>query len=747
MSAGGPSERTLAAAMAHHRAGRLTDAERLYRLVCDTDQKNARAFHLLGVVAHQLSRPDAASYVGRAVMLDPDFAEAHNDRGVILAAGGLFADALSCFQKAVALNPGYNEARNNLGRGLRSLGRLDEAVKQFELVLQSTPDSPVAHFNLASVFELTGRNPDAEKHYRCAISLRPDFVDAHIHLACLLQDSDRLPEALAHAERAVALRPDSAGARNNLGNILRTLGRRDDAIAQYETALRIDPNSFMAHYNCGVALRGETRIAEARAHFARAFALKPDFLQAELALCMAELPALYENDSDIAERRDAYAGRLVRLCADVKGASAPAVLAEAIGSHQPFYLPYQGCNDRELQTLYGSLVCKIMAARYPKPVLPNPPGPQNRIRLGIVGGFFRQHSNWKIPVKGWLKMLDRDRFHVSGYYTSAERDGETDAAATLCDHFVQGPLSLDAWRRTILGDAPHALIFPEIGMDKVSVQLAAQRLAAVQCCSWGHPETSGFPTIDYFISSDLMEPAGAADHYSEQLIRLPNLSIYYEPADVLPVGIDRTQLGLRAAAVVYWCCQSLPKYLPQFDGVFARIAAEVPDCQFTFIEFGGGRGVTEMFRARLERAFEAVGLSAADHCVFLPRLAPDRFVAAIGQCDVVLDSIGWSGCNSILESLVHNVPIITFAGEMMRGRHTAAILDMMDVRETTARTIEEYVSIAGFLGRNVARRIELSTRIAEKKHRVYRDRDCILALEAFLDRAVRNGAHASVTAQ
>jgi predicted O-linked N-acetylglucosamine transferase (SPINDLY family) len=112
-----------------------------------------------------------------------------------------------------------------------------------------------------------------------------------------------------------------------------------------------------------------------------------------------------------------------------------------------------------------------------------------------------------------------------------------------------------------------------------------------------------------------------------------------------------------------------------------------------------------------------------------------------------LDSIGWSGCNSILESLVHNVPIITFAGEMMRGRHTAAILDMMDVRETTARTIEEYVSIAGFLGRNVARRIELSTRIAEKKHRVYRDRDCILALEAFLDRAVRNGAHASVTAQ
>jgi len=307
MNAGGRSEQTLAAAMVHHRAGRLTEAERLYRSVCDSDPNNARALHLLGVLAHQLGRPDAASLVGRAVLLDPDFAEAHNDRGVILAANGLFSDATSCFERAVALNPTYLEARNNLGRGLRSLGRLDEAVTQFELVLKSAPDSPAAHFNLATVLELVGQKMNAEKQYRSAISLRPDFVDAHIHLASLLQALDRLPEALFHAERAVELRPDSAGARNNLGNILRTMGRRGDAITQYETALRIDPKLFMAHYNCGVALRGEARIAEARTHFARAHALKPDFLEAELALCMAELPALYEDESDIAERREAFA--------------------------------------------------------------------------------------------------------------------------------------------------------------------------------------------------------------------------------------------------------------------------------------------------------------------------------------------------------------------------------------------------------------------------------------------------------
>src|ERR1700712_1106661 len=143
MTTGGGSEQTLAAAIAHHRAGRLADAERLYRRVCDSDPQNARAFHLWGVTAHQLGRPNAASLVGRAVSLNPGFAEAHNDMGVILAARGSFVDAITCFERAVALNPGYIEARNNLGRGLRSLGRFDEALLQFEHVLKGAPDSPL----------------------------------------------------------------------------------------------------------------------------------------------------------------------------------------------------------------------------------------------------------------------------------------------------------------------------------------------------------------------------------------------------------------------------------------------------------------------------------------------------------------------------------------------------------------------------------------------------------------------------
>lgn len=731
------SEQMLAAAIAHLRAGRLLDAERITRSVCDSAPNHARAFHLAGVLSHQLKREDAAALLGRAVTIDPQLAEAHNDRGVVLAASGAIAQALSCFERAVEVKPGYAEARNNLGHALRSLGRFDEAAQQFEKVLGAAPDSPLGQFNLAVALELAGELARAEQHLRRAVALRPDFLDAHLRLAAMLQGAGRLAEALAMVERASAIAPGNAGVRNNLGNILRAMDRRPEAIAQYETALRLDPASSAAHYNLGVTLRGETRIEQARQHFAKAVALRPDFLEAELALCIAELPALYSSAAEIEERRQAYARRLAAFKLKLDSVNVTASFVEAIGAHQPFYLPYQGRDDRELQSQFGAAICRAVASRYAAAALPPAPAADEPIRVGIVSGFFRRHSNWKVPVKGWLKKLDRNRFRVFGYYTGVEHDDETEAAAALCERFVQGSRSLDTWRRAILDDAPHILLFPEIGMDKVSAQLAAMRLAVVQCASWGHPVTSGYPTIDYFLSSDLMEPPEADEHYSEKLVRLPNLSIYYEPVGIRPASVRRSELGLRDDAVVYWCAQSLPKYLPQFDEVFARIAMNVQGCQFVFIDFAGGEGVTELFRARLTRAFGAAGLDASRHCVLLPRLAPEQFLAAIGQCDIVLDSIGWSGCNSILESLTHNLPVVAFEGEFMRGRHAAAILDMMDVRDTIARSVDDFVSIASRLGRDDRWRNDIVTKIFNNKNRIYGDRRCIAGLEAFLEQAVR----------
>jgi protein O-GlcNAc transferase len=120
----------------------------------------------------------------------------------------------------------------------------------------------------------------------------------------------------------------------------------------------------------------------------------------------------------------------------------------------------------------------------------------------------------------------------------------------------------------------------------------------------------------------------------------------------------------------------------------------------------------------------------------LPRLDPHRFVAIIGLCDVVLDSIGWSGCNSTLEGLHHDLPIVTMKGSLMRGRHTAAILKRMEVEETVTETADGYVCTTVRPARDPAWRLTIKQKISRNKHRLYRDTACVSALEKFLEGAV-----------
>ncbi|MBV9906780.1 MAG: hypothetical protein JOY52_04360, partial [Hyphomicrobiales bacterium] len=128
---------------------------------------------------------------------------------------------------------------------------------------------------------------------------------------------------------------------------------------------------------------------------------------------------------------------------------------------------------------------------------------------------------------------------------------------------------------------------------------------------------------------------------------------------------------------------------------------------------------------------------ASDHCLFIESLTTDRYVGAMGNCDIFLDSIGWSGFNSTMESLVHNLPVVTFRGRFMRGRHSTAVMDRIGVTETIADSIDEYVGIATRLARDPEERRRISLKIDRNKDRVYRDRDCIARLEDFITDAVQ----------
>jgi len=199
-------------------------------------------------------------------------------------------------------------------------------------------------------------------------------------------------------------------------------------------------------------------------------------------------------------------------------------------------------------------------------------------------------------------------------------------------------------------------------------------------------------------------------------------------------------MGMRRDATVFWCARSLYVYRPEFDQAFARSAKAVPNSQFVFIEYQKGTHVTRQFSARLDRAFAKLGLQYKDHCVFLRRLSQPEFSAAAGLCDIVLDSIGWSGANSTMESLPHSLPVVTMPGPMMRGRHAPAILTMIGVTDTIAGTLDEYLEIATRLALEPDWRMAIRQKMRENSHRAYHDRDCILALEEFMDRVARPAA-------
>jgi predicted O-linked N-acetylglucosamine transferase (SPINDLY family) len=690
-------------AMAQHQVGRLAEAEAHYKRALAIDPAQFEALHFLGLLEAQRGNlAEADRLVERSLAINPQRAEAHSNHACILRQLGRPQDAVARCDQALARNPFLVDALLLRGNAQRDLGRLTEALASADRALGINPNEPLAHFNRG------------------------------LTLLALAHDAP----ALVSLERALALRPSDPDFLIARGNALVALLRHDEAVRSYDEALAKRPGDVTALLSRGDALHQMNRWPDALASYQQAQAAQPGNAKAKLALCMGQLPVIYENEAQIETRRQAYEQELQALC-DEFGGSGLDGLAEAVGTYLPFYLAYQGRNDRDLQARYGALVCRAMAARYPAAALAGLPGPSEPVRVGIVTGYFWRHSVWKIPVKGWVTMLNRTRFQVFGYHTGSIVDAQTDIAAKRCDRFVQGPKTIERWRDAIVADAPHVLLYPDINMDSTSAALAALRLAPVQCMSLGHPDTSGYPTIDYFLSSDLMEPPDGDDHYTERLIRLPNLSVYYEPIDAAPATVTRSGLGLLPDATVFWCGQSLFKYLPRYDDVFARIARAVPGCQFVFIAHSKGEAATESFRRRLERAFVVHGLAAADHCVFLPRLSQDEFAAAIGQCDIVLDSIGWSGFNSTIEGLPHDLPIVTMVGPLMRGRHTAAVLAMMGVTETVTATVDDYVAVAQRLATDAAWRKAVRERMQDNRHRVYRDRVCMAALEDFLLRVTR----------
>jgi tetratricopeptide (TPR) repeat protein len=480
--------------LALHQQGRLKEAERIYRVVLQQKPTHAGAWYFLGVVALQSGYFEvAAELIGNSINFDDQIADAYRHRAFALRKLGRLDDALACLDKAIALEPDNADAHGNRANVLREMGRLDEAMQGFDRAIALGPDQPDVHINRGILLRNLGqteaalvsydraislqprlalaygnrgnalldleRSEEALSSYDTAIALKSDYAEAYASRGNALLMLGRFAEALSSYDKAIALRPDYAEAHGDRGNALRYLQREQEALASYDRAIALQPEAAGPYYSRGELLRFEDRTDEAVASFEAAIAANSLHGAARLAACLAQLPILYHGEAEIPMRRQRYLAALARLEAATEDSAVMRSLAGAIGP-PPFYLPYQGENDAVPQSTYSRLICRILGEMNPPAPLAMRPAPGERIRLGIVSGFFRAHTIFKLFLEGWLMEIDRSRFELICFHTSRIADDVTARAIGLADRFVQGLPSRSAWRQAISDAAPHVLLYP-----------------------------------------------------------------------------------------------------------------------------------------------------------------------------------------------------------------------------------------------------------------------------------------------
>ena len=703
----------------HVQAGRYADAESCYRQVKDSDAQYPGALVMLGFVLRAQGRIDAAREVlERAVVVAPQDADSHYLLASTLEATGPREVEIAHLRRALELRPNFEvalrqliPAQQSLSRFLLDAGQLEQAEASYRREIELTPQHFGPHHMLGVVLNRQARNAEAIELFKRAILLNPNSAASYASLGSAYIESDDTSEAnlaLAHSnlEKAVVLEPANSECLYALGFNYWRRAQLDRALASFDKAIEADPNN-------------------ARARWARV---------------MLWAPAFSAPGADIFAERSEFGAELAKF-ADwwVKSDSDGATF---VGELQPFFLTYQEENNLALLKQHGEVCAKAMQRwldRQKLPVSPRPPA--QRVRLGIVSADIRVHSNWLALIQGWFRSLDRERFELVVFSLSDRVDTETSWAGEQSDVFVGGPRSLPEWVVALREQNCEILLYPGVGLDPMTLKLASLRLAPVQIDSWGHADTSGLPTIDYYLSAACFEPADAQDHYSERLILLPHLGNRVQPLNLSGGDPDFAALRIDLDRPILICPGTAYKYQPAHDHLFPEIARGLPDAQLVFF-LRAGEALSSVLQARITKSFESAGLEVSDHVRFIRWLNFHEFHSLLRRADVMLDTVGFSGYNTAVQAIECGLPLVTREGRFLRGRLASGVLRRMDLQELIVQTKAEYVDLVIRLVTDRDYRAYIRREIGQRRSVLFDDQSAMGPFQDFLEstvRPIRNG--------
>lgn len=737
-------------------AGRYQEAERLARAMTEHAPQQPFGWKALGAILKRQGLNTAALLpMQKAAQLSPDDVEAHYNLGVALQDAGDFSNAEFAYRHALKLNPDYADAYGNLGILLQQFDRQQEAEACYRQTLRLAPDNVAAHSNLGVILHNAGnltaatnhyreairldpnnagahnnlgntllaqhRYAEAESCYRTALHLNPDYADAHYNLANALKDLLRLNEAVASYQAALQRQPENACAHNNLGILLLTLGHRAAAEQHYRLAIQFDADYAEAWKNLGALLGEEDRNSESKQCYQRAYQLGSNGARVKATFI---LPAIASSRAEMLTSRTDFEQQLDQLIADKILLDDP---LKEVGETN-FYLPYHALNDKDLQRkIAGFYAQACPSLLYTAPHCQTAPPSHPKTKIGFFSKFLRTHAVSLCFSKIIEVMSQRDQFEV---VLISNQEIKTQTYADFTGQRVLVPNDLEAARQTVAALELDILVYLDIGMEPLSYFLAFARLAPVQCVLAGHPVTTGIPTLDYFISAEIMEPADAQAHYSEKLVRLPTPLAYFA-RPVLPAAFKtRTELGLPDEQKIYLCPMKLQKLHPDFDRAIARILTL--DTQGIVVLFEDEM-LPHWKLALLKRFKDSIPAEQSKRIIFLPWIKqPDDFISVIARADVILDPFHFGIGSTSAMTAITGTPLVTKTGEFMRGRVGTAYCQMLGIHECVVTDEEAYAQQAVAIANDAALRSHLSATLLQNNSSWYENLRPIEDFVAFI---------------
>lgn len=651
-----------------------------------------------------------------------------------------YAKATEYYEKAITADPGCADAYSNMSMAYGRLQDHERAFSTAQKAVELAPTMPQAYNNLGTAYQYQGNGLKAAEMYRKALSL-----DAASHLywgnlANALWSSKQYEEAIAAATEALRLNQNYAEAFNTLGNIYEVQGLAQAALEAYMKGAELNPAIPEIQHNLGMTWYKHRDLEKAIQHYQKALTLRPNYYDAVLGLanvygdqakrdlCLDAYATAYRlRPSNHLLLRQALAPfifpsnhqEIINYQENVRNVMAQLTAANytvenpvnEIGMTN-FFSTYHGVDNRqfyeEICTFYRQ---SAPALNYVAPHCQTSYQlqPGQKIRLGFISMYFRDHAvTW--AYRGIISLLPRTQIEITLLSLSTDPNDVKTELQQMVDHSISLGYSLEEIYKVLSDHPQDILVYTDIGMAPPTYFSAFARLAPIQIVTTGHPDTTGIDTIDYFVSADGLESTDAQNYYSEELVRLPGMYVYYYrprlPEQVLP----RAAFGLRDDENIYICPQSFFKISRDMDELFIKILQQDPKGRLVMMS------QDSYWTTKITDRLYNLDPSVISRFTILPYQPFNKFMNLLMIADVMLDTNLFNGGSTSFQGISVGTPIITLPGKLMRQRCTKFLYDMMGIKDCIAQDKDDYVRLAIEIATHKERRASISAQILERNH-------------------------------